>query len=133
MATTHSGPFGQGVRSSRRPGSGDVPGSSSRSSVPVSSLLTRLDDATFFNPMYGMHGIDDNPKLVPFANTAKFGQTCTANADCGGPGNLCVSSGGSKKCTAACTGADACGTGFTCRAVASSSTSTIYGRACAKL
>jgi hypothetical protein len=101
--------------------------------VPVSTLLTRLDDATFFNPMYGMHGIDDNPKLVPFANVGKFGQKCTANADCGGPGNLCVSSGGVKQCTAACTGADACGTGFTCKAVASSSTNTIYGRACAAL
>ncbi len=101
--------------------------------LPVSTLLTRLDDATFFNPMYGMHGIDDNPKLVPFANTAAFGQSCTTNADCGAPGNLCVSASGKKVCTAACTGADACGTGFTCKAVASQSTSTIYGRACAKL
>ncbi|MBA2541008.1 MAG: hypothetical protein H0V17_15320 [Deltaproteobacteria bacterium] len=101
--------------------------------VPVSTLLTRLDDATFFNPMYGMHGIDDNPQLVPFANVGGFGKACSANADCGGPGNLCVSSGGAKKCTAACTGADACGTGFTCKSVASSSTNTIYGRACAKL
>jgi hypothetical protein len=39
-----------------------------------------------------------------------------------------------KQCTAACTGdAGGCGTGYTCKAVASSSSSTIYGRACAKL
>jgi len=37
-----------------------------------------------------------------------------------------------KKCTAACAGDTACGTGDTCKAVASASSSTIYGRACAK-
>ncbi|MBX3162368.1 MAG: hypothetical protein KF773_40765 [Deltaproteobacteria bacterium] len=102
---------------------------------PVSNLLTRLDGESFgFTTMYGMHGIDDNPKLVPFANVAAFGRKCSANADCGGPGNLCVSSGGAKRCTAACAaaGESGCGAGSTCKAVASSSTSTIYGRACAK-
>ncbi|MDQ3334389.1 MAG: hypothetical protein M4D80_04445 [Myxococcota bacterium] len=103
---------------------------------PVSGLLTQLDGNSWsFKSLYGMHGIDDNPKLVPFAKTANFGKTCSANADCGGPGNLCVSAGTGKKCTAACssTGESGCGTGYTCKAVASSSTSTIYGRACAKL
>jgi len=102
--------------------------------VPVSSLLTNLDNESWgFTTMYGMHGIDDNPKIVPFAKIENFGNACSANADCGGPGNLCVSAGGHKSCTAACAGEAACGTGYTCKAVASSSTSTIYGRACAKL
>ncbi len=103
---------------------------------PVSTLLTRLDGASAgFTSLYGMHGIDDNPALVPWAKTANFGKACSANADCGGPGNLCVSTARGKQCTAACTGAGAggCGTGYTCKAVASSSSSTIYGRACAKL
>jgi hypothetical protein len=102
---------------------------------PVSTLLTKLDSNAAnagFTTMYGMHGIDDDPKLVPFANTAKFGASCTANSDCGGPGNLCVSAAGGKKCTAACTDTSGCGTGYSCKAVASSSTSTIYGKACAK-
>ncbi len=103
---------------------------------PVSGLLTRLDaGSSAFTSMYGMHGIDDNPKLVPFASTASFGKTCSANADCGGPGNLCVTSGTrGKRCTAACagTGVSGCGTGYTCKAVASSSSNTIYGKACAK-
>ncbi|MEO8699199.1 MAG: hypothetical protein ABI867_04120 [Kofleriaceae bacterium] len=100
---------------------------------PVSTLLTRLDSESWgFTTMYGMHGIDDNPKVVPFAKTANFGKTCSANADCGGPGNLCVSAGGAKKCTAACAGDAGCGSGYTCKAVASASSSTIYGRACAK-
>ncbi len=100
---------------------------------PVSTLLTRLDSESWgFTTMYGMHGIDDNPKLVPFAKTSSFGKACSANADCGGPGNLCVSASGGKKCTAACTDSSGCGTGYSCKAVASSTTSTIYGKACAK-
>ncbi len=102
--------------------------------VPVSSLLTRLDSESWgFTTMYGMHGIDDNPKIVPFAHTENFGNACSVNEDCGGPGNLCVSDGTHKTCTAACAGEAACGTGYTCKAVASASTHTIYGRACAKL
>ncbi len=102
---------------------------------PVSGLLTRMDGNSWsFNTLYGMHGIDDNPKLVPFAKRANFGKACSANADCGGPGNLCVGSGSAKKCTAACatTGESGCGTGYTCKPVASTSSSTIYGRACAR-
>jgi len=103
---------------------------------PVSGLLTRLDGNSWsFKSLYGMHGIDDNPKLVPFAKRESFGKSCRANADCGGPGNLCVTvARNTKQCTAACagTGESGCGTGYTCKAVASSSSSTIYGRACAK-
>lgn len=101
---------------------------------PVSTLLTKLDSASWaFTTLYGMHGIDDNPKLVPFANLESFGATCRVNADCGGPGNLCVSAGRGlgKRCTAACTDTAGCPTDYTCKAVASASTSTIYGRACA--
>ncbi len=102
---------------------------------PVSTLLTKLDSESWgFTTMYGMHGIDDNPKLVPFAKTESFGKACSANADCGGPGNLCVSQGtGGKRCTAACTDTAGCPTSYTCKAVASAATSTIYGRACAKM
>ena len=101
---------------------------------PVSTLLTKLDSASYsFTTLYGMHGIDDNPKLVPFAKIQNFGKACSANSDCGGPGNLCVAAGtGGKKCTAACADSTGCGTGYTCKAVASASSSTIYGRACAK-
>ena len=102
---------------------------------PVSGLLTNLDSGSWgFTTMYGMHGIDDNPKVVPFAKVSNFGKACTANADCGGPGNLCVSAGAGRgrTCTAACTADAGCGTGYACKAVASQSSSTIYGRACAK-
>jgi len=100
---------------------------------PVSSLLTRLDNQSYgFTSMYGMHGIDDNPTVVPWAQVARFGTACSANADCGGPGNLCVSTTSGKKCTAACVADAGCGTGYVCKTVASTSSATIYGKACAK-
>jgi hypothetical protein len=99
---------------------------------PVSTLLTRMDDVAFgFHPMYGMHGIDDNPTLVPFAKPENFGKACSANSDCGGPGNLCVGTASKKVCSAACTADAGCGTGFRCKSVASSSSNTIFARACA--
>lgn len=101
------------------------------------ALLTRLDKESSgvgFHTMYGVHGIDEDPQLHPFAVTANFGKACSANADCGGPGNLCVraTSSSPKRCTAACTADAGCGEGYACKAVASTSTSTIYGRACAR-
>ncbi len=100
---------------------------------PVSSLLTKMDGESYgFNSMYGMHGIDDNPTVVPWAQVAKFGTACTTNTQCGGPGNLCVATTGGKKCTAACVADAGCGTGYVCKSVASASTTTIYGKACAK-
>ena len=100
-------------------------------------LLTRLDresSGVGFHTMYGVHGIDEDPQLHPFAVRANFGKACSANADCGGPGNLCVraTSSSPKRCTAACTADAGCGDGYACKAVASTSTSTIYGRACAR-
>jgi hypothetical protein len=99
---------------------------------PASALLTKLDSESWgFTTMYGMHGIDDNPTVVPWAKLGNFGKSCSANSDCGGPGNLCVGTSGAKKCTAACVADLGCGTGYACKLVASQSSSTIYGRACA--
>ena len=84
--------------------------------------------------MYGIHGIDDNPKVVPFAKTANFGKACSAKRIAAVPATCASSTAtGGKKCTAACAADPGCGTGYTCKAVASSASSTIYGRACAKI
>ncbi|HEY5937568.1 MAG TPA: hypothetical protein VIU61_23135 [Kofleriaceae bacterium] len=81
--------------------------------------------------MYGVHGIDDNPKLHPYADPQNLCNTCSSAASCGGVGNACVTVGSSgKRCVAACTDDAACGTGFQCKKVASASTSTIYGSYC---
>jgi hypothetical protein len=82
--------------------------------------------------MYGIHGIDDNPKLHPFAKLENSCKKCSSNSACGGVGNACITIGTSgKRCAAACTDDSACGTGYKCKHVASSSTSTIYGSFCA--
>ncbi|HEY5926444.1 MAG TPA: hypothetical protein VIV11_32380 [Kofleriaceae bacterium] len=81
--------------------------------------------------MYGVHGIDDDPKLHPYANPENLCRTCSSNTACGGVGNACVSVGTSgKRCVAACTSDTGCPGGYQCKKVASASTSTIYGSYC---
>jgi hypothetical protein len=81
--------------------------------------------------MYGIHGIDNNPKVHPYANLENSCKSCSSNSACGGVGNACVSVGTSgRRCVAACTSDSGCQTGYQCKQVASSSTSTIYGSYC---
>jgi hypothetical protein len=81
--------------------------------------------------MYGIHGVDDNPKLHPFGNLENMCSTCSSNSACGGVGNACVTVGTSgKRCVPACTDDSACGEGFACKKVASAATNTIYGSFC---
>ncbi len=98
----------------------------------ISSLLTELDgNSSGFHTMYGVHGIDDNPRLHPYADAEMLGEQCAYNSDCGPLGNLCVrQSSTSRVCTAPCTDTTGCPDNWSCRQIASSSTSTIYGRAC---
>jgi hypothetical protein len=100
----------------------------------MSATIADLDLYTYGEvqpTMYGIHGVDDNPKLHPFANPENACKRCTSNTSCGGVGNACVTVGDSgRRCVAACTDDAACGEGYACRAVASASTSTIYGSYC---
>ena len=41
--------------------------------------------------MYGVHGIDDNPQMHPWAQPELSCAPCATDDDCGGPGNRCVS------------------------------------------
>jgi hypothetical protein len=99
----------------------------------VSSLLRDLDanPGAGFHTMYGMHGVDDNPQLHPYAEREMMGEACSVNADCGELGNLCVRAAGERLCTAACTTDAGCGEGWACRQIASNGA--IYGRACMPL
>jgi hypothetical protein len=100
----------------------------------VKSLLTKLDAGSTsagFHTMYGVHGLDDNPALHPFAIAENSCSECSVNADCGGIGNMCVTVGQSgKRCVSACSDDRGCGAGDTCRAIASSSSNSIYANAC---
>jgi hypothetical protein len=99
----------------------------------LKSLLEDLDAAGGwgFHTMYGIHGIDDDPTLHPYAREDKLCAKCSANADCGGVGNSCITVGTSgRRCAAACTDDSGCPVGYACKKVASTSTSTIYASMC---
>lgn len=84
-------------------------------------LLKELDNNSYwFNTMYGVHGIDDNPHLHPYAVVENLCDPCSAASDCGGEGNLCTKlNDGERVCTARCTTSDGCPNGYTCMDVAS--------------
>jgi hypothetical protein len=69
--------------------------------------------------------------LHPYAREDRLCKKCSANADCGGVGNSCITVGTSgKRCAAACTDDSGCGEGYACKKVASSASSTIYASMC---
>ncbi|MBW2524562.1 MAG: hypothetical protein JRI23_10315 [Deltaproteobacteria bacterium] len=76
------------------------------------ALLVDLDAAAGDFPavLYGVVGIDDNPKLHPYANLAAIGEPCSTSADCGNAaGNICaVGLDGTKQCGAVATAAAGC-------------------------
>lgn len=98
----------------------------------LKSLLYDLDSNSYwFHTMYGIHGIDDNPTLHPYGEPDNACAVCEVNADCGGIGNLCIGIGTSgKRCAPACTDDRGCPDGYSCNAVASQSSRTIYASAC---
>ena len=86
-------------------------------------LLQKLDGNSYwFHSMYGVHGIDDNPKLHPYARTENFCTKCSVDSDCGGIGNKCIRLNGEEKvCSAECLDTMACPDGYECRAVSTGS------------
>ena len=65
--------------------------------------------------VYGVHGLDENPKLSPLADLSKVGAACTTNAECGAPDSRCITVGPTKKvCGAACADSLGCPAGTKC-------------------
>ena len=96
-------------------------GSGSRSDVPASlwsELIGDLDGNSYwFATMYGVHGIDDNPHVHPWADLTKSCKSCRAHTDCGA-GMRCVGmKDGKRACAAECTASVGCPSGQTCRNV----------------
>ncbi|MCA9547812.1 MAG: lamin tail domain-containing protein [Myxococcales bacterium] len=83
----------------------------------LDDLLRDLDNNSYwFSTMYGVHGIDDNPRLHPWGNLANLCGVCDRDSDCGGAGNKCVAmADGKRACTVECTADEACGAGFVCQ------------------
>lgn len=82
---------------------------------PVSwnTLLRGVND-TYLDVHYGVHGIDQDPKLNPHAGGEFMCQSCDTNADCGAGANFCLNYAGGGACGVACTEDSACGDGFEC-------------------
>jgi hypothetical protein len=73
-----------------------------------------------WTPIYGVHGLSDNPKLSPLGDATKVGRACTTSAECGGADSLCVrTSAGARVCGAACADDAGCPEGSKCRRVTS--------------
>lgn len=88
-----------------------------------SKLMEKLDGNSYwFQSMYGIHGIDDNPHLNPYSDLDTVCSSCVANSDCGEfPGNGdCVMMGPESVCLVECTATDGCPEGYTCNNVAES-------------
>lgn len=65
--------------------------------------------------VYGVHGIDENPKLSPLADASKVGARCTQDADCGAADSRCLQVSSSRKvCGAACADTKGCPSGTKC-------------------
>jgi hypothetical protein len=65
--------------------------------------------------VYGVHGIDDDPKASPLADLSKVGVSCTQDQDCGAVDSRCVVVSSTKKvCGVACADSAGCPSGTKC-------------------
>jgi hypothetical protein len=65
--------------------------------------------------VYGVSGIDDDPKTSPLADTTRLGAECTTDADCGAIDSRCVRTSATKSvCGIACADSSGCPTGTKC-------------------
>ncbi|TNF24291.1 MAG: hypothetical protein EP329_25195 [Deltaproteobacteria bacterium] len=82
-------------------------------------VLTSVNARANYNVYYGVHGIDDNPHMNPYADPASLCASCSSDNDCPGAGNLCVKlADGGKHCAAECTADDGCPDGYVCGEIA---------------
>jgi hypothetical protein len=78
-------------------------------------LLRKLNQEYWMTPIYGVHGIDDNPRVNPLADFSKSCEPCSSHASCGGFDTLCVDlGGGDKRCAAKCESNNDCPSGYSC-------------------
>ena len=80
------------------------------------SVLTRMDTVgeRSWVHIYGVHGLEDNPKASPLADVSKVGVTCTKDADCGAADSRCIVTPTKKVCGIACADTAGCPAGTKC-------------------
>lgn len=93
-------------------------------------IIRKLNQEYWMTPLYGVHGIDDNPRFNPYADFSRLCEPCSSHAQCGGFDSSCVDYGGGKKnCGTKCETNNDCPGGYTCFEIRSGNT--ITGKACA--
>lgn len=85
-------------------------------------LLTRLNDPgnASWLAIYGVHGIDGNPKASPLGKPETVGKECTNKDQCPGIDSRCVTSGPTRVCGIACTDDSGCPKGAGCYGITGS-------------
>jgi Lamin Tail Domain len=93
-------------------------------------LLTEINWGVNSSVFFGVHGIDDNPRLHPWANSNSQCQSCEYTSQCGNSqGNKCIQMvDGNKYCAMKCLDDSACPTGMNCQNV--SNTTYITSKHC---
>ena len=80
-----------------------------------STILQGVNTEDWDDVHYGVHGVDQDPKLNPHASEGVSCRTCDTQAECGGGGNYCLQmDGGGSACGVACATSAACGEGMEC-------------------
>lgn len=77
--------------------------------------LIRELNRDMWSPLFGVHGIDDNPRSNPLADTSVACEPCISDEDCGGNGNMCVQINDTQTvCTTLCQSDADCNDSETC-------------------
>jgi hypothetical protein len=101
--------------------------------VKVSELTSGLDgdQGWSFDSMFGLHGVDANPKYDPMSDASKLCQPCTSDAQCAADGNRCTRINPSTRaCTIGCLDDSGCPSDYACRSVASATNRRIKTKQC---
>lgn len=77
------------------------------------NILSRLNDGQWTDA-YGVHGLDDNPRLSPLADEAAFGRACRGDAECGAVDSKCIDRPSGSACGLACADSSGCPNGTVC-------------------
>lgn len=86
----------------------------------ISDLASQLDSSQgwSFDTMFGVHGIDANPKVNPLSDKSKLCKSCATDGECGADGNRCSQISGTERvCTIGCVDDSACGAGYACKSL----------------
>ena len=78
------------------------------------SILRGVNRRSFKSVHYGVHGVDNNPKLNPHGGTESLCSPCREDSECGAGGNLCLGYPTGASCGVACTTDTACPDGYRC-------------------